>query len=199
MGRKSIPRERKINPAKIGNWTQLLFPFFQKHGLNHVTMDDIAQYLGKSKTTLYDYFQTKEDLLNLIIHERIEALRGFIPYLQDTKYDFKARYMNAVAYISTQLADITTLFLKDLHTYYPELWKIVDAFIDESSVELKTFYQNGIEAGQFNHFSASVLVLTDQLFFHALTDPHLLEKHNLTVNTAFIEYLNVRFEGLLKK
>ncbi len=199
MGRKAIAKERKTNATKMGNWAQTLFPFFQKHGLHHVTMDDIAEHLGKSKTTLYDYFQTKEDLLSIIMQEKIQAIRGFIPYLEDEKQNFKARYMNAIAFISIQLADITTLFLKDLHIYFPQIWVKVQDFIDESSKHLNIFYQKGIEAGQFNTFNTSVLVLTDQLFFHALTDPELLERHNLSVNTAFIEYLNVRFEGLLKK
>jgi AcrR family transcriptional regulator len=198
MGRKAIQRERKNNPEKMGDWTQKLFPFFQKHGLDHVTMDEIADYLGKSKTTLYDYFQTKEELLSVIVTDRIEAIRGFAAYLQDEKQDFKARYMNAVAYVSGQVADITTLFLRDLHEFFPQIWEKIDAFVIESTEVLKTFYKQGIEAGYFTSYNVSVLILTDQVFFHALTNPTLLERLNLNVNSAFIEYLNLRFEGLLK-
>ncbi|TAE19334.1 MAG: TetR/AcrR family transcriptional regulator [Bacteroidetes bacterium] len=198
MGRKAIPRERKNNPEKMGDWTQKLFPYFQKNGLDHVTMDEIADYLGKSKTTLYDYFQTKEELLGVIIDDKLEALRGFAPFLQDEKQDFKTRYMNAVAYLSGELSDITTVFLRDVQKFFPQLWERVVVFIDESTAVLKEFYTKGIDAGIFTSFNVSVLILTDQVFFHSLTSPALLERLNLSVNSAFIEYLNLRFEGLLK-
>lgn len=199
MGRKAIPRERKNNPDKMGDWTQKLFPYFQEHGLDHVTMDEIASFLGKSKTTLYDYFQTKEDLLALIINEKIEAIKGFLKPLHDGSKDFKERYQNTIEFLSVQISDITNLFLTDLQQLFPELWKIVQNFVDESAKIVKEFYNKGIKAGEFNPINVSILVLTDQMFLHSLTNPALLEHHKLTVNTALVEYLKVRFDGLLKE
>jgi len=198
MGRKSIPRERKINHEKMGDWTHKLFPYFQKHGLNHVTMDEVSVFLGKSKTTLYDYFRTKEDMLALLINERMDIIRQFKEPLNDERYDFKTRYQNTVMFLSTHIADISNLFLKDLQKLFPTLWETVMAFLDESAIILKDFYAKGIKAGQFNNINGGVLVLTDHLFFHALTNADILEQQKLTMETAFVEYLKLRFDGLLK-
>ena len=199
MGRKAIPRERKNNPSKMGDWTQKLFPYFQKVGLDHVTMDEIAEYLGKSKTTLYDYFQTKEDLLALIISEKINAIKGFTAPLNNGAEDFPVRYKTTIEFLSEQISDITILFLNDLRELFPELWKTVEKFFDDSSAIMKEFYAKGIRGGEFNPLNTSLLVLTDQLFFQALVNPAMLEKHKLTPAQATQEYIKLRFESLLKE
>lgn len=46
---------------------------FQHHGLDKTTMEDIAEAVGKSKSTLYYYFKTKEDVFYAVVCKERES------------------------------------------------------------------------------------------------------------------------------
>lgn len=47
---------------------------FLKFGLNKISMDELADQIGVSKKTIYNYFGSKENLLEAIIHKKMETL-----------------------------------------------------------------------------------------------------------------------------
>ncbi len=49
---------------------------FEQRGFESVTVDDIASVAGISSRTFYRYFPAKEDVLQVAIDRRSEALRG---------------------------------------------------------------------------------------------------------------------------
>lgn len=61
MGKKEIILE---------NATQI----FLKFGLHKISMDELADQIGVSKKTIYNYFGSKENLLEAIIHDKMEKL-----------------------------------------------------------------------------------------------------------------------------
>ncbi|RZL39733.1 MAG: TetR/AcrR family transcriptional regulator, partial [Pedobacter sp.] len=44
---------------------------FCQYGFKSVTMDDIAKHLGVSKKTIYQNFKDKNELINILIRDRI--------------------------------------------------------------------------------------------------------------------------------
>lgn len=48
---------------------------FARHGVAKTTMDDIAKAAGYSKSTLYVYFQSKEDILHHIVYDCMALVR----------------------------------------------------------------------------------------------------------------------------
>lgn len=44
---------------------------FKRYGFKKTTMEDIARAVGKSKSALYYYFKTKEEIFEAILHEDI--------------------------------------------------------------------------------------------------------------------------------
>lgn len=47
---------------------------FQRYGLSKTTMNDIAKGAGKGKSTLYYYFQSKEEVFNEVIRKEMDAM-----------------------------------------------------------------------------------------------------------------------------
>jgi AcrR family transcriptional regulator len=199
MGRKAKPRIRKTNQNKTLEWLEQLFPYFQESGLKGITMDSIAQKLNKSKTTLYDYFQTKEELLSLLVDIKLEQIRGFQLILENNQLSFIDRYYQSMEHLSRQIAGISTQFLTDLRDLFPDLWERVQAFLDENVLMMKEFYTKGIEKGAFNPINTAILVLNDQLFFRALSNPDFLNREQISIQEAYEQYMKLRFFGLLKK
>ncbi len=199
MGRKAIQRKRKKNKEKTKEWIKILLPYFQKNGLRGMTMDLVAQELNKSKTTVYDYFQTKEELLRMMVTEKLGEVKGFEKILKDASLSFIDRCYEVLKFLADHISDISNLFLTDLKALYPNLWKKIEDFLDYTVSVLEAFYQQGIEAGAFNRIHTAILAVNDQLFFRKLTDPDFLTDHDLTLQEAFNQYSKLKFFGLIKE
>lgn len=199
MGRKAIERHRKKNQKKTIEWIKQLFPYLQETGLKGVTMDSVANILQKSKTTVYDYFQTKEELLSLIVNHKLQEIRGFEQIIKNNQVDFLDRYYQTLEFLAKNISDISNLFLSDLKELYPILWQRVEEFLDENALLMRDFYLEGIEAGAFRKVNVSILVLSDQIFFRAITNPDFLNKSNLHLQEAFEQYMQLKFFGLIEE
>lgn len=198
MGRKSINRQRKQNNNKTQEWSLILFPYLQVHGLKGITMDSVAKELQISKATLYDYFQTKEELIALTLQCKLEKIRGFEYILNNEQLNFPDRCYKMLKYLADHISGISNLFLADLKAYYPNLWKEVDLFLEGIAVMMQEFYKKGIEQKAFNEINPRVLAVTDQVFFRALSDPTFLSQQNLTIQEAFEQYAQLKFFGLVR-
>jgi AcrR family transcriptional regulator len=63
---------------------------FMRYGIKSVTMDELSREIGISKKTLYQYFETKEELIEQIIEQHIvKELRHVAP---TTMYDLQKYY-----------------------------------------------------------------------------------------------------------
>lgn len=51
---------------------------FKRYGFKKTTMEDIARMVGKSKSALYYYFKTKEEIFDAILHEEIRKQQSII-------------------------------------------------------------------------------------------------------------------------
>jgi len=199
MGRKAIARERKTDLSKTGSWADILFPFFQENGIKGITMNTVASVLNKSKTTLYDYFRTKEELLEFLIDKQLNQIKAFANILEDQNLSFVDRHIKALEHLAMNISEISNLFLADLRSHHPELWEKVESFLDFASGILEKFYKQGIKMGAFKDLNPTLLAMSDRMFFKTLADPDFLNDANMSIKEAFEQYLEMKFFGLVKK
>jgi AcrR family transcriptional regulator len=169
------------------------------HGLKKYNMDAISRELGLSKATLYHYFSSKDEMVSRILHDILLKLRDVEPILTNAKLDYIDRYYQTVHLISENISGISTVLLADLRDEYPALWKDVQNFIDYIAELLEDFYNKGKKAGVFKDINTSMLVLTDRLFFDAISNVEFLDQHNLSLREAFDEYFKLKSQGFLVK
>ncbi|WP_316786549.1 helix-turn-helix domain-containing protein [Pedobacter frigiditerrae] len=95
---------------------------FCQYGFKSVTMDDIAKHLGMSKKTIYQHFSDKDELVNILIKDKLSN--------QDCTMDFCAKSAeNAVHEIFFAITNINELLTTmnpklfyDLQKYHPKAW-----------------------------------------------------------------------------
>lgn len=199
MGRQSLEKERIKDPKKRKAWAEQLLPVFQQRGIRAVTMDEVAVALGKSKATVYKHFDSHKEIVSIVILQKLDDLRHFQTILEDGEKSFTDRYILAVASISRHLGDVSNLFLSDLKLVYPDLWELIDGFKQFALLVLKRFYEEGITAQIFQDIDTDIMVLSDELFFDALTNPEFLTRKGINLKDAFESYFKMRFYGILKK
>jgi len=199
MGRKATIKNRKKNEDKKEQWAITLFPFFQEHGLEGITIDKMASWLGKSKSTLYEYFKSKEEIVSLSLFHKLKDLHQYQDILLDTSISYTIRYQNFIQFISDNISDISNQFLRDIKAHYPEQQKMIDAFLQHMLATLTDYYKGGIKANEFQNIHIAILLESDRHFlFDVLTNPDFLIKNKLTIKTISEQYMKLKFEGLTK-
>ena len=123
---------------------------FSNHGIKSVTMDDIAKHLGMSKKTIYLHFQDKNDLINILIKNRLENQECLIGDTVQNSENAIDEVFKCVTEVQAMLSNIHPTFMYDLQKYYTEAWKMFRKFRNESLY--KNIYDNlvrGVSEGYY--------------------------------------------------
>ena len=86
---------------------------FETKGVQETTMDDIALQADYSKSTIYVYFQSKEDIYNSIVVDYLDALIGKLTTDFETDDSFEQSYY--------KLCESLVVFCERYPKYYASL------------------------------------------------------------------------------
>jgi AcrR family transcriptional regulator len=122
---------------------------FLKYGIREMSNQRLVESLGISTKTVYKYFTNKEELLEEILHlyhgKQYEMLKN-LPLEQNVACLFFDVWQIAV---ETEYK-VNKVFYQDLHYYYPELEKKVNAVIGKRFEEhFLSILHRGIKQGDF--------------------------------------------------
>lgn len=198
MGRNAVSKERNSNPKKRELYMEKLTASFKKNGLKKYSMDNLATELKISKATLYHYFSSKDEMVEICLMRVIGQLGDFESISKDDTISFEDRFYKMLQLFSETFSDISNLFLGDLQDEYPQLWLQVQLFIDYVHQVLTNFYNDGKKAGVFRDIHTSILVMSDRMFFNAISDVDFLRKNNITLRSAFDEYFRMKCFGFIQ-
>ena len=197
MGRKAVNKDRKDDEGKKITWSKTLFPYLQSNGLQRLSINDIAKYLQISKSTLYEYFGSKEEIILLAVNQKIASLLPAIQVLKREEDSFEERYWEFFHYITAHSKDISARFLSELRQFYPVEWQSITQFLHLLMEEIGAFYIQGMKAGIFRQGSVPLLLEQDRHFiFSVLTDDAFLQRHELSLDQVIRDYLQFKFLGL---
>jgi AcrR family transcriptional regulator len=199
MGRNAIIKQRNANPKKKEFYILKLTKTFKQFGLKRYNMDSIAAELNISKATLYHYFSSKDEMIEQVLMHVIAQLAGFENIANNKNLTFEKRFYSILELFSNTITDISTIMLADLQEDYPMLWKQVQLFIQHVNEVLTNFYNDGKKEGFFVNINTSILVMSDTMFFNAISDVNFLKNNNISLRTAFDEYFRMKCFGFIKQ
>ncbi|MDY8135345.1 TetR/AcrR family transcriptional regulator [Aquimarina sp. 2201CG5-10] len=199
MGRKSIAKDRKEKNKKVEKWTQALLPKLKNADLGNLTMDNLAILMNKSKSTIYQYFTTKEEIFEYITQVRVDQLNTYKNEISGDNLQLDYHYQALASILTEGAKDISPIYLKQLQKHYPDAWKIIEDFLNELLIDLKQFYVFGIKNGLFKSVSVDLLAKLDEYFIMQLiTDHSFFSQTKETMESVIKDYMSLKFEGLTK-
>ncbi len=198
MGRIPVDKPRIQNINKQKEIASALFSLFMEEGFQNQSTTKLCEVSGKSKATLYKYFESKREIVQFIMEDKLKKIASFKDIILNEKFDHKTRYKNAVSVTIDAIDGITPVFLKDIAMVYPDLYKAILELKKMSLDTLRDFYEDGIKKNVFINLSADILVLNDDLFFTAILESDFMETQKLDLKTLFEGYFKIRFNGILK-
>ncbi len=198
MGRKPINKSRVDDKEIKLEWLQKFLPLFNQIGFRKFTMEQIAEKLGTSKSTIYKFFKSKEQIVSELIMLKLEEIGNYEKYLFDKTQAYNFRFLEAMEIATKGLTNISATFMKDIQIAYPAKWTLILQFKQTALQRLSDFYKEGIETGYINSvFNPDVLVKFDDMILTAMTDPLYLEKEKLELSELFHQYFLLKSQGVL--
>ncbi|MBM3402267.1 MAG: TetR/AcrR family transcriptional regulator [Bacteroidetes bacterium] len=95
---------------------------FCQYGLKSVTMDDIARHLGMSKKTIYAHFTDKNEIVNIVIENKLSSQKCLINENVARAENAVHEVFFAVTTMKEVLSNINPTLFYDLQKYHPEAW-----------------------------------------------------------------------------
>jgi AcrR family transcriptional regulator len=194
----SEQKETRIRTSVIQAAQQL----FRQHGLHKVTMEDVAQAIGKGKSTLYYYYKSKEEIFDAMIElEMTQALAGM--QVEVAKADtaiaqLKAFYLTKFRQIRQKVALYQTLS-RDVRQQGEFLQQMRKRYYQRETDLVMRILQHGLETGEFSRLAGQDLELTAYVLFSStqgLEQEVLFEEANSTSEAAIELLLQFLIEGL---
>lgn len=126
------------------------FELFCQRGIKSVSMDDIAQFLGMSKKTIYKWFENKNEIV-------VASTGAYLSGMQQRCEVFLQDSNNAIEELFNIMGMTRELFNQfhpsvfyDLQKYHPEAWQLWVKHRDEFMFEkIKLNLLRGIKEGLF--------------------------------------------------
>lgn len=125
---------------------------FAHHGLKKTTMEDIANSLGKGKSTLYYYFQGKAEIFEAVVEEELKNLLRIttqaINIARTAKDKLKA-YSRTRARLMEKFHNLSSVVYEDIFNHIGVVLKLKQKH-DEIQIDLiKDILKGGVESGEF--------------------------------------------------
>lgn len=169
---------------------------FVKSGIKAVRMDDVASKLLISKRTIYEIFETKENLVRealLIARKQQDA--NMSQFEKDAGGDFLAAMINIFKAETEHIARVNPLFFADL-AEYPSLVNLTKEDRLARRDRIRTLFDKGIQNGVFRkEVNYDLFLDAFSIQISAIFKQELYLKHSLL--DIFRSYSLTVFRGLL--
>ena len=172
---------------------------FLRFGFSKVTMNEIAEELGMSKKTLYQYFPGKEELLSEVVSKMHEDAATEIELIVGRDdIDFTQKFREALDALSAFHAKMSPYFLSDMEKHAPEVCKVSNDFKrDRIRTIMSKLVAEGIDKGVFrNDIDQELIVLIYAGALQHLLRPDTFNRLGLSVSQIHQIIGSVITEGI---
>lgn len=197
MGRKALPKKRILDPETREKWLQTLLPYFLKNGFRRVTMNDITRQLGISKATLYEHFQSRDELYSESLELLLKQVGDARVILDDQSLSYEDRFLRLFGVVLRQVIGISPILLEDMKYHYPALWQRVQEYYQDWERTLHDFFKEAMEAGAFQKVHPALISRVITSLLREFMNPEFLMQNQITVEQAFTDMLKLLSEGFL--
>lgn len=100
---------------------------FMRYGIKSISMDDISSQLGISKKTLYQFVDSKKDLIQKIFERHINEEKAAMKVIVNESENAVEEIVRIAQYITQLLREMSPKTLYDLQKYYRSIWDMMEA------------------------------------------------------------------------
>lgn len=163
------------------------------------TMNGLAKHLGMSTKTLYEWYPSKDTLIQDIVQRAIDELKMREKELaEDVSLNpvQKLKKMLILLPQDFQLFDLRRLH--ELQRYYPEIWKQVDQFITEQWDGVRRIINEGFSRDMLRPFHTDLFIDLYIGGLYRLLEQSSTGEMKKTLAEALEEMVDILLNGIAK-
>ena len=103
-----------------------ILPILMERGPKHTTMDIVAQQLSMSKRTLYEIFDSKDEMLAAVLRFNHRVIAARNEYIQASSANMMEAMIRILLYHIESMRDLSPNFFRDMDKAYSKLRKVYD-------------------------------------------------------------------------
>jgi AcrR family transcriptional regulator len=126
---------------------------FQKWGLNKTTMEDIAREAGKGKSTLYYYYQSKEEIFHEVVTRQLDFLMAKAKEATLETVSAKEKIKKYIVALMNEIkkyAIVYSIARREIKGNQRLLDEVRKTFQDREESVIREILKNGIRTKEFS-------------------------------------------------
>lgn len=190
-----------IMEGKVKQIIPQVHKLYQRYGIKSVTMDDVAQHLGISKKTLYEFFTDKEDLVRKVLSWDYDRKLAFFQEIERKNLNAVEELFEVYKMIKEMFKAFNPSVEYDIRKYYPALYSELREIKRTRMYDLSVKNMNkGKREGMFrSDLNASILARLHVFRVENIIESELFSAEELTSIKVFHEIFVYHLYGILSE
>jgi AcrR family transcriptional regulator len=161
-------------------------------------MNELSSNIGISKKTIYQYFSSKEEIVESCIEHIFEDIDSkILPLMKDSELDVLSKLNRLTITVSESLRTYSKMQTLDFQRSFPALWNKVNIERTQRIQRYEELFADGVKQKVFRQFKPEILVHLYIVAIQSLTSPSFLESHDLTLSEAITMVKSIILNGIL--
>ena len=166
-------------------------------GLNSFTVEGLASKLFISKKTIYEYFPSKEKLLEKIVRYRIGVVKRHIKEIIEKNSNPVLQFVEMKRYIFKFTSRFDSNRMVEFKSKYPDIWEMIESMRLDNKHNFVKILSEGQEQGyvrkelDVNFVSTLYVSIINSTF-----QPEFFVKNNISYSDSLQVYTNIMSYGL---
>jgi AcrR family transcriptional regulator len=186
------------SPAEKNRIIEYCTSKFLKDGFYFVTVDQIATELRISKKTIYKFFSSKDELVEVVARNLMNDVSKRIEKIISTDNDSLSKALMLFEVMASVAARFSENWLKDLQIHTPQLWRSIDEFRTKKAFTvLGSIIKQGQAEGIIIDKPAELIIHIFVNTMRSVVHPDFLYHQKFGFKEAFIHSFEILFNGIL--
>ena len=175
---------------------------FSRYGFKKTTMDEIAQSVSKGKSSIYYYFQSKEDIYKAVIEKEATLIRDELTKAiseANNPIDKLKAYVTVRMRTFHAMANFYEAIKNEFLTNLDFINKIREKYDKEEMQMVENFLKDGINRNDFNLDNTELAAIAIVTAMKGLEIPLIKYNNKLNLEERIDHLLNILFFGIIKR
>lgn len=176
--------------------TQEAIFLIQQKGLSF-TISDLAKNLGTSKRTMYQHFNSKDDIIDSIIENLILQIKNKEEEIfHDESLSLPEKITQVLICVPEEFSTMDIRLLADLKRLHYNQWVKIDDFLKQEWDLVVKLMEEGIETGVIREINLQLFVELYLGVINQIYQPNFSLKTNVTMSEILKSVMDILLNGI---
>lgn len=175
---------------------QAAHELFDNRGYRSVTIKDLADKLGMSKKTIYQYFYSKEEIATAVVEEAMQKMDQAFHISELPKADPLLAVKKMLLLAKDESMRLGPLFLMDIEKYLPDLAYRYKQFRNEKKNMIKQLLRNAQQMGLVRDIPIELSTEILSVSLKALVKSEFFSQYGYSISDVLDLFLDIFCKGI---